>query len=84
MAWICQRCTKRIFSPREGSYRYAMVWKFIKSRGELTVDFFPLKEIKNEAIVTHVACEMPEIDGFVSRIKSRLGIPKHADHPLLI
>lgn len=84
MAWICQRCTKRIFVPREGSYRYAMVWKFIKKRGELKVDLFRLEDIKSDAVITHVACQGPEIDGFVIRIKSRLGIPKRADHPLLI
>jgi len=84
MAWVCVRCQRKIFSPREKAIRFAMHWKYVKSRNELTMDLKNLKDIKDNAVVTHAPCEAREIDGFKERMKRALKMPEAADHPLLI
>jgi len=73
-----------VFSPRPSTFRYAMEWKYVKKHGELTVELRKLQDLKPAAVITHVQCDVPEVDGFVDRMKSRLGMPDDAEHPLLI
>lgn len=84
MAWVCVRCERKIFAPRESAIRFAMCWKFVKARNELTMDLKNLKDIKDNAVVTHAPCEVPEKDGFKERMKKALQMPEVADHPLLV
>lgn len=83
MAWVCPRCEKRIFAPREEAIRFAFVWKYTQSRNDLVVDLKNLTDIKNEAVVTHMTCPSPETPGFPSRIKAMLKMPAHREHPLI-
>ncbi len=84
MAWLCVRCQRKIFAPREQAIRFAMLWKYVKIRNELTMDLKNLKDIKDNATVTHAPCEIPEVEGFKDRMKASLKMPESADHPLLI
>jgi hypothetical protein len=61
-----------------------MLWKYVKIRNELTMDLKNLKDIKDNAVVTHAPCEVPEVEGFRGRMKVALNMPETADHPLLI
>lgn len=83
MAWVCPRCEKRIFAPREGAVRFAFVWKYKKKTEELTVDLKNLREIKDDSVVTHLHCPEEEKPGFKTRIKAMLNMPDHREHPLL-
>lgn len=82
MAWTCIRCMKRIFMPRKYAYRYAMHWRYIKSRGELTADMKNLKVLKDGAVVTHLQCDGID-DGFEDRMRKALEMPQDSIHPLL-
>lgn len=83
MAWTCVRCNRKLFKPREGAFRYAMEWRYIKSKGELLCEMAKLGEIDEKAVVTHLACDAPEVDGFETRMRARLKMPVSATHPLL-
>lgn len=83
MAWICPRCEKRIYAPRGTTISFALQWKYIKKSGELLVDIKNLKDIKDEAVITHMHCPSEEKPGFKMRIKAMLGIPEQREHPLL-
>jgi len=84
MAWVCPRCEKKIFAPREEAIRFAFLWKYTKKTGELVVDLRNLRDINDKAVVTHLHCPIAEKPGFKERIKAMLQIPEHRDHPLLI
>lgn len=83
MAWVCVRCEKRIFEPREDAIRFAFRWKYIKKHGELSVDLKNLRKLSEKAIVTHLECPKQESDGFKDRMRTKLRMPANADHPLL-
>ena len=83
MAWVCPRCEKRIFAPREAAIRYVFQWKYVKKHEELTMDLRNLKDVKDGSVLTHWHCPEPESPGFKSRIKAMLGMPEHREHPLL-
>ena len=83
MAWVCVRCQKRIFEPREGAIRFAFQWKYVKKHGELVVDLKNLRDIRRKATVTHLECPKDEVDGFKERMRQQLKMPNGAEHPLL-
>jgi hypothetical protein len=83
MAWICPRCEKRIFAPREAAIRFVFRWKYTKTTEELVVDLKNLKDIRDDAVVTHLHCPETEKPGFKERIKAMLKMPEHREHPLL-
>lgn len=80
---MCVKCQKRIFEPREGSVRFAMEWKYKKKTNDLIAEVAKLDKIREEAVVTHLHCPYPEVDGFTMRMRTLLRIPIDADHPLL-
>ncbi len=82
MAWTCVRCQKRIFVPRKEAFRYAMTWKFIKSKSDLVVEMKNLKDISPDTVITHLSCDI-EKDGFEDRMKSALKMPESSSHPML-
>lgn len=84
MAWVCPRCEKKIFAPREAAIRFAFSWKYKKRTEELLIDLKNLKEINDKAVVTHIQCPSPETPGFKDRMKAALQMPSNKDHPLLI
>lgn len=83
MAWVCPRCEKRIFAPREAAIRFVFHWKYKKSTEELTMDLKNLRDIKDGSVVTHLHCPEQEKPGFKERIKAMLKMPDHREHPLL-
>lgn len=84
MAWVCQRCEKKIFAPRANAINFAFKWKYTKTTGELQVDLTNLKNLREDAVVTHLHCPVAEKPGFKQRIKAILKMPEHRDHPLLL
>jgi len=84
MAWMCLRCNKRIFAPREHSISFVIEWKYKKTKKILSADIKNLKVIKERATITHVQCKFPEVDGFDDRLRKTLKIPADFDHPLLL
>lgn len=83
MAWICPRCEKRIYAPRGETISFALHWKYTKKTGELLVDVKNLKDIKEDAVITHMHCPCEEKPGFKTRIKAMLEMPEQREHPLL-
>ena len=83
MAWVCLRCQRKIFAPREEAVRYAFQWKYVKKTGELLMDLKNLTAIKNGAIVTHLHCPAEEKPGFKERMKDVLKMPAQREHPLI-
>lgn len=84
MAWTCVRCLKKIFAPRRGAFKYAMEWRYIKVRSELLCELSKLSDLKEDSIITHLSCDLSEVDGFNDRMKERLKMPADASHPLLV
>lgn len=78
------KCQKRIFAPRIGSFSYVMEWRYRPTKKELEVEMRRLQDVDDGAVVTHLACSSPQVDGFVQRIKGRLKMPAKAVHPLLV
>lgn len=83
MAWTCVRCEKRIFHPRDGAVKFAMEWKFVKTKGELLVDLRNLTDLKPESVVTHLSCNGDPVD-FKVRMREALGMGQDSEHPLLM
>lgn len=83
MAWVCPRCEKKIFEPREGAVRFVFLWKYVQKTEILSMDLKNLNDIKKGAVITHLHCPSKETPGFKSRIKSMLKMPDHREHPLL-
>jgi hypothetical protein len=83
MAWTCQRCLKNIFAPRRNSRNYAMEFKYIRSKGELSYELRELTELKDNAVVTHLTCDLPEVEGYQGRVREILKMPTNSVHPLL-
>ena len=83
MAWTCVRCDKRIFEPRKGAIRFAFQWKYIKKHGELFVDLKNLNDLGKRAVVTHLECPSEEVAGFKDRMREKLRMSQHEEHPLL-
>ena len=84
MAWVCVRCEQKIYAPRRDAVRFAVVWKYVKTRNHLTADIKNLKEIKDKAVITHITCDIQDTPGFRDRMKQALRIPEERDHPLLM
>ncbi len=84
MAWVCVRCQRKIYSPQKKAKRWGMWWKYVKKTQELTVDMESLHKIRDNATVTHLYCDEPEVEGFTERMKRELGMPADCDHPLLM
>ena len=84
MAWVCQRCGKRIFKPREKAIKHAMEWRYVKSRRSLTTALRNLQDLKDSAVVTHAVCMLAEREGFDERMKTALGMPVNSMNALLL
>ena len=86
MAWVCVRCERKIYAPRVDPARpkFAMRWKYVNRRYELTCDVKNLNDIRDKHVITHLHCDDGQNDGYKGRMKSALGIPANRDHPLLI
>lgn len=84
MAWVCPRCEKKIFAPRDDAYKYVFSWKYVKKTGDLFVELKNLRVVRPSAVITHMHCPTGEKPGFKSRIRGMLEMPEHRDHPLLI
>lgn len=80
---MCQRCQKRMFAPRAGTFTFAMEWRYRSSKKELEVEMRRLQDLADDSVVTHIHCESPSVDGFVARMKGRLKMPLKTTHPLL-
>ena len=83
MAWRCVRCEKNIFAPRDDAFSFAMRWTFSRKYKDVNVDIVNLHDMPDNAVVTHLTCKSPETDGFPSRIRKSLQMPKDAIHPML-
>jgi hypothetical protein len=83
VAWVCPRCEKKIFEPREDAVRFVFLWKYVKKTEILSMDLKNLREIRKGAVITHLHCPSSETPGFKERIKSMLNMPEHREHPLL-
>lgn len=86
MAWVCVRCSRKIYAPRIDVIRpkFGIRWKYVKKRNELTCDVKNLESVKEGHVITHLHCIDGEIPGFKGRMREVLGIPENRDHPLLI
>jgi hypothetical protein len=83
VAWVCPRCEKKIFEPREEAVRFVFLWKYVKKTEVLSMDLKNLKDVKKGSVITHLHCPSEEKPGFKSRIKAMLNMPEHREHPLL-
>jgi len=84
MAWICVRCEKRIFRPREFAIKHAMEWRYVKKRRSLTTALRNLHDLKDVSVITHAVCNHDELEGFDERMKTALGMPANVMHALLL
>ncbi len=83
MAWTCQKCLKRIYKPRDTSRIFVLEYKYVRSRGNLSLELENLANVKEKAVIMHLNCDDPEVPGIIARIRAALKIPKNAIHPLL-
>ena len=84
MAWVCIRCQRKIYAPQLKAHRYAMKWRYVKKTEELTIDMANLHKIRDRSTLTHLYCDVPEIDGFKVRMRRALGMSSDRDHPLFL
>lgn len=84
MSWRCVRCQKKVYRPRKNAFKYLFVWRYKKKTAELTMDMKKIQDVKQYAVVTHLHCEHPEVEGFAERMKRKLDMPAESEHPLLI